>query len=251
MRRVIVLVLGCLALAGCVTGPNVGGQPEDGWKLAWRDEFNGTTLDASLWTRNWFSSTRYSNPVNGREDACYDAQLVSVSDGALHLGTATNADSTCRRRDGSTAPYRGAHVNTNGKHDDFRYVFFEARVRFAGDGNDLFNWPAWWTNGQNHPEDCEFDIAEVLSDHRPSWHIHHSGGTEDGRPSDNGNGWHTYGLRWTENGQTFYYDGANVGSASVTCDAPHYMILANQINQDYGVHVPATMDVDWVRVWRR
>lgn len=238
---------------------------QSGYKLVWADEFDGDTLDATKWNDGWFNTvngSRYTRPVNSLEDGCFDRNLSNVSGGYLHLGSGTNSDPDCQVRcqSGSTgtcptAPYRGAHVDTNPSWSpaegfQFTYGYVEARIRFPGDGTVLHNWPVFWTNGQNWPEDCEFDVAEVLSDHQPSWHIHHPGTTVNGDPDGNWNGWHTYGLEWKPDSQRFFYDGQLAGSASVDCTAPHYFLLGHQINVEYGVHVPTVMQVDYVRAWR-
>ena len=53
---------------------------------------------------------------------------------------------------------------------------------------------------------------------------------------------------------TFYYDGQRVGQlTSGITHRPMYLVLNNSIDPTYGgsSSAPATMLVDWVRVWQR
>jgi hypothetical protein len=52
------------------------------WKLTFDDEFNGTSLNASKWSTNWFGAPgAITKPVNSAEIAAYDPADVSVSGG--------------------------------------------------------------------------------------------------------------------------------------------------------------------------
>ena len=64
-------------------------------------------------------------------------------------------------------------------------------------------------------------------------------------------GWHTFGVDWAPGKATFSYDGKKVGTQrSGVTGKPHYLILNLGV---YGsaVKAPQTMQVDYVRVWKR
>ena len=66
-------------------------------------------------------------------------------------------------------------------------------------------------------------------------------------------GWHTYAADWEPGSLTFYYDGRQVWRTTTgVTNQPMYLILdlaaSNTISPP--VIVPATMRVDYVRVWQ-
>jgi beta-glucanase (GH16 family) len=65
-------------------------------------------------------------------------------------------------------------------------------------------------------------------------------------------GWHTYGADWEPGVVNYYYDGVLVGSTkSGVTSSPMYLILDYAVGRWGGpVKAPATMKVDYVRVWR-
>jgi beta-glucanase (GH16 family) len=69
-------------------------------------------------------------------------------------------------------------------------------------------------------------------------------------------GWHTYAANWEPGSITYYYDGVEVGrvTAGVT-NAPMYLVLnlsvSNPAETAGPTLAPASMKVDYVRVWRR
>ena len=61
-------------------------------------------------------------------------------------------------------------------------------------------------------------------------------------------GWHTFGVSWSGDTVTWYYDGVEVGSeATDGFTGPHFLVLVytSSGNPDTGL----TMQCDWVRVW--
>jgi beta-glucanase (GH16 family) len=77
-------------------------------------------------------------------------------------------------------------------------------------------------------------------------------------PAGNYAGWHVFGASWLNHTVTFYYDGVNVGSATtvgcgMVANPVQDLNLVNAIGANgYSgpVVVPATMQVDYVRVWQ-
>lgn len=231
------------------------------WRLVFRDEFRGTRLDRDKWRPNWLagSDREVTKPVNSAEIAAYAPRQVRVARGKLHL-RAVRRDTV----DNRGRKYRYASGLVQSFHDyQFRYGYAEARIFLRANTDPSLgdvgscgpNWPAFWLNGEQHPEDGEIDIMECLGD-SVAWHYHWAGGSAGGYPDrwdgrmPGGGGWHTFGADWRPGRVTFYYDGRKVGrhKTGVT-GSRHYIILNNGLSRPER-RLPATLKVDYVRVWK-
>ena len=65
-------------------------------------------------------------------------------------------------------------------------------------------------------------------------------------------GWHTFAADWEPGSITYYYDGTEIWQdTSGITSAPMYLILNLALDSSMSVDlVPATMRVDYVRVWQ-
>ena len=66
-------------------------------------------------------------------------------------------------------------------------------------------------------------------------------------------GWHTFGADWEPGSVTYYYDGLPVGTVTQgITGAPMYVILDLAADNAYGgaLQAPATMRVDYLRIWQ-
>jgi beta-glucanase (GH16 family) len=215
------------------------------WNLAFDSEFNSSSLDTSQWSTGWFGSG-VTQGINSLEEECMDPAQVNVSGGSLAL-TAIAKSETCG---GVTQPYASGMVTTDGKFN-FTYGFMEARIWVPGTGG-IDDWPAFWAVGQNWPTNGEIDVVEGLAGLAQA-HFHYSGGAQ-GPLTGSGTftgGWHTFGADWEPGSITFYYDGVDIGrfTAGIT-SAPMYLILDMAVSSSSPVVAPATMKVDYVRVWQ-
>jgi hypothetical protein len=220
------------------------------WNLKFADDFNGDRVDGAKWTANWLGgATQTTKPINSAELAAYAPSQATVSGGTLKLSA---LQASTPASDGRTYGYRSGMVQSNGKYN-FTYGATEARVYSPGSSTGhIYNWPAFWTDGQNWPTDGEIDVFEGLGG-QAAWHYHYSGGGPGATVPGNFTGWHTYGAVWEPGKISFYYDGRLVGTqSSGVVSSPHFLIL------NYGVGgwggdrvVPATMQVDYVRAWQR
>ena len=142
---------------------------------------------------------------------------------------------------------------------DWRYGKFEISAKMP---DVLGTWSAIWmlpTVNQygSWPTSGEIDIMEGLSEHKACWHYHyldtsgnHQGPGGCANLSDS-TGWHIFAVNWQPGKLTYYYDGIKVGDWTVgVVGADHFIILNYGINDRYGINVPATMLVDYVRVWK-
>jgi len=242
--------------ATSASGPQPIGIPGT-WTLKFADEFNGTSLNTADWWPNWVnatSPTQITEPVNTTEDAAYDPAQVTLSGGNLNLSLIASPITIGNK----TYPYRSGMINTEGNHalnnpmHQFTFGAFEARINLPASGTSIANWPAWWTDGQNWPVDGEMDIMEGLSG-QACYNFHSRHSPPGGCPAGNYTGWHTYASNWQSGVVNYYYDGMLVGTQnSGITSAPMYLIL----NYATGgccagpIVAPATMQVDYVRVWQ-
>jgi beta-glucanase (GH16 family) len=223
------------------------------WKLTFDDEFSGTSLDTARWSTGWYGSG-ITPPVNSAEENCYDPAQVSEGGGTLDL-TLIRKSEDC----GISDPvYAGGLVSTQGKFS-FRYGFIEARAwlpAVAGDPGKVANWPGVWADGHSWPEDGEIDVAEGI-DGKVCAHFHGPADPEGlGAGGGNGcpsrtyaGGWHVFGANWEPGIVTYYYDGADIGSVrSGITSAPMFPILDYAAASPF--QAPATMKVDYLRVWQ-
>ena len=221
------------------------GAPAGTWNLAFDSEFNGTSLDTTQWSTGWFGSG-VTKGVNSLETECMDPAQVSVSNGALNLAAIAKPESC----GGATQPYTSGMVTTNGLFN-FTYGYMEARIWLPG-STSVVDWPAFWADGQNWPTTGEIDVMEGLGGPVQA-HFHYTGGSL-GPLTGVGNftgGWHTFAADWEPGSVTFYYDGVSIGSfTSGITSAPMYLILDMAISGASPAVAPATMKVDYVRVWQ-
>ena len=240
-----------------------GLQPA-GYQLAWREEFDGATLDGSRWSAS-------SDP---RRDAVNTPAAATVANGILVITTYT--------QDGVQ---RTGFLTTEGNFD-FTYGYAEARIRLYGAPG---TWCAFWLNSPtdgtplNDPATAgtEIDMLEnrVVDQYGndvsdiDAMNVNWNGYGADhqdsqrtvlGSPSLQGN-WHNYGALWTPTGYTFYLDGNPVWTPATDVPVSHHgeaLYLTCEVqDQDWAGNIPSggygsldtstnRMEVDWVRVWQ-
>jgi beta-glucanase (GH16 family) len=242
--------LGVQSSASGATPVKPSWDPGGTWTQTFSDGFvsSTNTLKASKWNAGWFG-TGITGPVNDAENTCYSSSNVTVSGaypGYLNLRL-TKATHTCK---GASRPLTGAHINSMGKFQFGPRAAVEYRAYFpkSADGG-VANWPALWDNGSSWPDDGENDTAEGLSGQLCTYW--HSASANDGSCHGKLTGWHKVGYKWGGGVIKWYYDGHLVHTQKTSVTSPHYLILQNT-QGDYGGQTltPATLKVDWVRVWK-
>lgn len=206
------------------TGPPIG---HGKWKLVFDSEFNGTQLNRTVWNPH--------DGWSGQNNVTDHLVNVDVKNGHVILSLAS--------------PSSGAAIATN--HFRMRVgEYAEARIKFAGDGRTIYNWPAWWASGPNWPAGGENDIAEGFGSLTVNYHSPSVTRLLGPVPGDWAGRFHTYGLYRGRLYSRVYWDGKLVRSYRTADDGqPETLVLtigaANQIKTG-----PAgAMIVDFVRVW--
>ena len=238
-----------------------------GYQLVWQDEFNsGSELNAADWThevqRSGWVNNELQNYVNHKTP---EGQLVTeIRGGKLRI--------TALKENGKI--YSG-RVYAKVK-QGWTYGYIEASIKLPkGKGT----WPAFWmmpVNFRSWPADGEIDIMEEVGYHpnyvSSSLHANahvHSNNTQvthemlcQGAEDD----FHTYAIEWTAKNITTYvdgrvqlsYDNRGLGRDDWPYDDPFYVILNLAWGGSWGgaqgvdeSALPATMEVDYVRVFQK
>jgi beta-glucanase (GH16 family) len=236
------------------------------WKLAWADEFDQPGQpDAQHWTyehgliRNGEAQFYTVNrPENAR-----------VADGNLII--------TARKEAWEKVGYTSASLTTEG-----RFAFTGGKVEIraqipAGRGT----WPALWTLGSDlgdhgWPGCGEIDLMEYVGMQPDRLHFtvhtqafNHTKGTQRGTHITCPSPWvgfHRYGLVWTSQQLTWYFDDRPVfayandgqGHDHWPFDRPQFILINLAIGGGWGGQkgiddaiFPAEFRIDYVRVWQR
>ena len=159
-HQLLVAVLGGLLMAGnaavkaSVTSPTIG-------KLLWSEEFNGTTLNTTLWTASNGNGCQINLCGYGNQELqSYSPNNLGIADVPFEPGTRALAITAKRET-------LGANQFTSGKIDSagkvqVKYGLIEVRVATPSVGIGL--WPAAWLLGvspQVWPRNGEIDILEM------------------------------------------------------------------------------------------
>ena len=245
------------------------------WKCTFADEFGGSSLDASKWTPQ---QTSVSGLHSGPECLVNTPANISVGNGVLSLTARQEAEPfTCNSPLGAyTTQYTSGGVTTYGK---FSQAFgrFEFRARFpgatvAGLQSALWLYPEQLKYGR-WPTSGEIDVAEAYSLYpdRTIPYIHYAQADTSDKSVTNWyckldpSQFHTYVAEWTSTRIRISNDGvtcvdhAIAPAAPLVAPAPFDQPFNVLMTQVLGVNsnafdpattpLPATMQVDWVRVW--
>ena len=241
------------------------------YSLAWSDEFNGSTLDESVWSYNTGGSG-WGN--NEKQYYTNREENIRVKNGMLEI--------EARKETYGNNEYTSARIFSKGK-KEFKYGRIEARIKFPGGKG---TWPAFWTLGGtgNWPNCGEIDIIEHIGsqDTRASFALHTAA-----KNGSKGNNWssvkffdtplsedfHVYGVEWAQEESEgrdvirFFVDGVQYAEVWETIiddndtwpfNRPNYIILNLAIGGNMGgtvddaiFNTQRIMYVDWVRVYQR
>ena len=191
-------------------------------KLVWQDDFAGTTLDTSCWTKEIVPRDGETNYNKESQSYVDSAETCVVSGGTLKINAVKDAGGN----------WTSARLNTSGK-KDFTYGYFEAKVKVPA---DVGTWPAFWLLGETDrayassvnnntggwwPNCGEIDIFEhrnpadeggisLLNSAMHRFAGSGGYGTGTGTISETGftdGNWHTAACYWDANVVAFFWDG--------------------------------------------
>lgn len=167
---------------------------------------------------------------------------------------------TCDNASAGDAPYLSGKEYTSGLITTAAtysklYGYFEMRARMTDVGVTAA-WPAFWLLFHGTGP-SEFDIVEAYgvntySVFQTTHQVTNAGTIET--PLDWTTGWHTYGLKWTEQELVYYLDGQPTGRIPNNTFTAGY-IIANLALEGRADRVPNPadfpihMEIDWIRVY--
>jgi beta-glucanase (GH16 family) len=218
------------------------------WKLAWHDEFDGTTLDTKKWTA-----------VDGRRRAdWWSPKAISLNgQGQLVMTVLRDGDKLL-----------SGCVRTAGKFEH-AFGYYVARMQF---NKQQGHWTAFWlinmnaakvnSNGDGR-DGTEIDVMEKpWLDDRVAHNLHWAGYGKDHKTAGKISkvpgileGFHTFGVLWLPDQYVFYIDGKETwrSTAGGICKAPLHIRVSDEIGPWGGdikkAKLPDSCLVDYVRVY--
>lgn len=241
--------------------------------LVWDDEFNGPAGQPP-------SAARWNHDVGAY--GAPDGELQTYTDSVANASLDGRGDlAIVARRQIVTGPdrltrnYTSARLQTQGLFS-LKFGLIEARVKVP-DGAGL--WSSFWMLGDNFatvgwPTCGELDVAEILGRnpfvvratvHGPSGRSGYSRGEDFRSPSSLASGFHTYAMSWSPDSITWLFDGQPWGTVTPSdlarrqrwvFNRPFHLLLDLAVGgnwsgpPDYATNFPATLLVDWVRVYQ-
>ncbi|CAM3602756.1 MULTISPECIES: family 16 glycosylhydrolase [Paenibacillus] len=268
---------------GTPSNPTIAGM-----NLIWQDEFNGTTLDNSKW--NYETGYYLNNDPNtwgwGNSELQHytnSAQNVFVQDGKLNI-RALNEPKSFPQDPNRYAQFSSGKINTK-DHFSLKYGRVDFRAKLPT-GNGI--WPALWMLPQDNvygtwASSGEIDVMEARG-RLPgvtSGAVHFGGQWPTNRHLSGeyhfpegqtfANDYHVYSVVWEEDNIKWYVDGkfffkvtrdqwysaAAPNNPNAPFDQPFYLIMNLAIGGTFDggrtpdpSDIPATMQVDYVRVYK-
>ncbi len=237
---------GATGATGATGSTAPSGPPGDpsSWHVIFDDEFNN--LNTAVWTTSRYDDGQSAAGFNDSEQECLDPRLTTVAGGEADIRLLPDPE-TCG---GEQRPFTGGVLDTDGKWS-FTYGYVEARVWLPSDAGQIADWPTVWAVGDNWPFGGEIDIVEGLGG-SGCWHFHDPLGGPGGCPmGEYAGGWHTFAADWEPGSVTWYYDGEQVGTLTEgVTSSPMQLILDVAVAPGDPLRAPATMRVDYVRIWQ-
>ena len=274
IRNLAVVIVAGISLQSCKTRTYTlsenymyvqkPGRESKRWKLVWQDNFDGTTLDTTKWTKVPPGKSNWDLHMSS------DARCYAQGNGLLHLKGIINPDTTVDKR-----PYITGGIYTKGKFA-FQYGKIEIRAKL---GCARGAWPAMWMLAATdkrgkYPRNGEVDIMEHLNYDSSVYETIHSYYTlelkQDKNPPHYGtakiylNDFNIFTLQWcpdkfvySVNGvETFTYPRVkDVDPSQWPFDQPFYILIDQQLGGGWVGKIspedlPVEMIVDWVKVYQ-
>lgn len=246
------------------------------WGLYWSDEFNGSSVDRTIWSNQIFPAGHFNNEWEAYTASPNNFYITNIS-GESYLTIKAIWDSNSI----ASGHYTSARIIT-GFNKYFKFGKISARMKLPyGQGI----WPAFWMLGTNinelpggtvaWPTCGEVDIMEMVGggagrDNKIYGTIHgpgYSGGNGIGGNITLSSGnfsdaFHVFEVVWSNNYIHWFLDGTNyksVNSSQVpgtwVYNQPFYIIFNLAVGGDWpgspnsSTQFPQYMYVDWLRVY--
>jgi beta-glucanase (GH16 family) len=253
------------AASPSVRSPTTSDEP---WKVGFSDEFDGTSL-GSPWAYRQLGEL---SAASGRTVSASSERAVRVGDGILQLQV---------MKDPSVkGHYLNAHVATDPSYM-FRYGVAAARIKFQ---RPRGTHGAFWSQsptfgdlpGDPGASGTEIDVGEYFGDGYPNgglasyvYHVDAKGSNiKDGsvlpraaRAVGSADAfwkkYHVFSVDWSPHGYVFRIDGTVTYRTDKAVSRRSQYLILSLLSSDWELPdldqglLPATMDVDWVRVWQR
>lgn len=190
----------------------------EGYRLVWSDEFDGNTLDESIWNIE----------VNGSGGG--NNELQYYCERGVSVGTEPESGRNCliltaTRENYQNRQFTSGRINSKGKYS-FTYGRLDALIRMPKTANGL--WPAFWLMGDDYdqvgwPACGETDIVEMghatgmaqgtqdrffngACHWGPAWNNKGDYSRDTTAPYGMQDDFHLYTCIWTEDELAMYYD---------------------------------------------
>ena len=248
-----------------------------GLNLTFDDEFNSLSLNmgtastaGGTWT-TYFSGFGVRSLTGNHEQEIYvDPSFAGTSGSPLGLNPFSDQNGTltisAAPAPAADLPYLGGFQYTSGMintENSFSqtYGYFEMRAELPAGGQGM--WPAFWLLKNNNTWPPEIDVLEQVDN--PTSNIF-STVIDSGQPNkqssinvgDTSAGFHDYGVLWTPQTITFYFDGRELFSTPTPADmnSPMYMLVNLALGGSWAGSVGANtnwalanMKIDYVRAY--
>jgi beta-glucanase (GH16 family) len=225
------------------------------WTPLFRDDFDGSSLDAAAWNTCYYGTPAGEGCTNegNHELEWYVPEQVIVSDGWLHL--------RAEPRSVNGFDYVSGMVSSHQK-TAFQYGYVEMRARIpAGQGL----WPAFWMMPDSGEWPPEIDVMEIVG-HEPN-RVYLTYHRQQKRLMVSRSSWwtgpdfsadfHTYGLLWQPDLLVWYVDGVERYRTSDQVPAESMYLIVNLAvggdwpgTPDDTTTFPAEMEIDYIAVWQ-
>jgi len=241
--------------------PLISGDGASSWDIIWSDEFSGAELNTKKWNITVSDKSRNPRPEKGILDWRWQENHVSLNgQGQVVLRSS---------KVGENAMECGS-IDSQGNFEP-TYGFFETRLSVAetAKANHTAFWLQGWDmsnvdgTGNDGAEVDVFESAWVDDFTKSVVHIDgygasHKANTKRYETPGIHNGYHVYGLNWTEDKMEVYYDGELKVTYTGTWvpKVPEWLWLSvgasfgdgDFLSQSIG-HL-SDANVDYVRVWK-
>lgn len=226
-----------------------GPPTDEEWVLTFNDEFNGASLDWSVWRSQAGTASNYLSrwPEN-----------AIVKDGALHL--------TIKKDDTKESGWTSGNVWVRPEVFRQSYGYWEARFKVADIpyANNSF-----WTHSGLVPlpevTDATLKFEQDINEGKypnvvdVTYHHYKNGHEKDSvrveSQYDLSKDYHTYAMKWTPEEMVFFFDGKEVLRCKTLDHVPVYPLLSSAVMSNCGEMRNFDADgkaqiIDYVRIWQ-